>query len=48
MGHNVVNGPISVSVYAGTKHAITGMTKALRFDAQKMVGFKMRVSVGCM
>lgn len=47
-GHVVINPPdgiTSVSAYTATKHAVTALCKGLRFDVQKIPGFKIRVTV---
>ncbi|XP_034231398.1 farnesol dehydrogenase-like [Thrips palmi] len=43
-GHMVLGHPTPVSAYTSTKHAITAMSKALRFDVQLIPGFKIRVT----
>ncbi|XP_034257041.1 11-beta-hydroxysteroid dehydrogenase-like 6 [Thrips palmi] len=44
-GHVVINTPhLSISLYSATKHAITALCKGLRFDVQRIAGFKIRVT----
>lgn len=44
-GHVVVNIPgMSFSAYTATKYAVTAMCKGLRFDVQRIPGFKIRVT----
>ncbi|XP_034243982.1 farnesol dehydrogenase-like [Thrips palmi] len=44
LGHTVLNGAFSATAYAATKHAVTGLTRGLRFDALRIAGFNIRVS----
>lgn len=44
-GHVVINMPgMSYSAYTATKYAVTAMCKGLRFDVQRIPGFKIRVT----
>ncbi|KAJ1527932.1 hypothetical protein ONE63_007866 [Megalurothrips usitatus] len=44
-GHRAINiTPYSVTAYGATKHGITALSQGLRYDAQMMEGFKIRVT----
>ncbi|XP_034253734.1 farnesol dehydrogenase-like [Thrips palmi] len=44
-GHVVINSPLmSLSLYSSTKHAITALCRGVRFDVQRIPGFKIRVT----